>query len=279
MRHKWSPVKIIVWSSLICVALSAASSLWGASVYALHLNESQILYLFSTSAQVLAGIYGLTLTGFIFFRNELSREEFEDETLSDAVEGLKRRYSSLLSFITILVLLTFAASNLAISMTSSEMSLVQSLVINCGQSLYATSALVIAYFVFDVISPGAIKSASQNLQDKVDPQRGDSGIGSLEDFLRNYNEIENILLSTKYENSITSKVSPSFHSAPVRRTSNARLAEMLFRNEKIGFDLYEMLRKLITLRNSIVHGAEPVVSKEVVGMSEIVLRRLKEDIV
>jgi hypothetical protein len=53
------------------------------SRYAAGLDENQILYLFSISAQVIAAIYGLTLTGFIFLRNELSREEFEDETLVD----------------------------------------------------------------------------------------------------------------------------------------------------------------------------------------------------
>jgi hypothetical protein len=60
--------------------------------HAIELNENQILYLFSTSAQVIAAIYGLTLTGFVFFRSELNRQEFEDETLVDAVESLKRRY-------------------------------------------------------------------------------------------------------------------------------------------------------------------------------------------
>lgn len=57
---------------------------------ALTLNENQVLYLFSTSAQVIAAIYGLTLIGFLFFRNELNREATKDETLTEAIDQLKK---------------------------------------------------------------------------------------------------------------------------------------------------------------------------------------------
>jgi hypothetical protein len=80
----------------------------------LLLNENQVLYLYSTSAQVLAGVYGLTLTGFIFFRNELSREEFEDDTLTVAVDSLKDRYFKILLFVTILSIFTLLMSNLVL---------------------------------------------------------------------------------------------------------------------------------------------------------------------
>lgn len=86
-----SPSKLVIISLLLFIFLGAISTVVGSQFPVLRLNENQILYLFSTSAQVLAGIYGLTLTGFIFFRNELSREEFDDDTLTDAVESLKSR--------------------------------------------------------------------------------------------------------------------------------------------------------------------------------------------
>ena len=252
--------------------LSCATSTWGTLSSLFSLNENQILYLFSTSAQVLAGIYGLTLTGFIFFRNELSREEQEDETLSDAVESLKARYFKLLAFITILVLATIALSNLAISMASSSRSALGAIVINSGQSLFATSLVTIAYFIFDVISPRRIEAASKALQSTVDPTYARQNKGSLEDFLRNYNEIESLL--TEYGLSANLEITASsFKQA--RRPSNARLAEILARNELISKDLYTRIRNLITLRNSIIHGADPVVSQELLESSHQVLTELK----
>ena len=272
MTKKWPPTKTI-WAFCGFLAfLSIATSATGPTNSVLSLNENQVLYLFSTSAQVLAGIYGLTLTGFIFFRNELSREELEDDTLTDAVESLKQRYFTLLLFITGLVLLTILLSNLAISNEASGNTLANTLLINGGQSAFATSLIAIAYFIFDVISPRRIEIASRTLQNKVDPAHA-TAKGSLEDFLRNYNQIELLLADSGESYRVTSYATSQ---APFqRRTSNSRLAEILFRNERIDASLFQRLRELITLRNSIIHGADPVVSQEIVHVSAQVLQELQ----
>ncbi|PSU19934.1 hypothetical protein CTM97_18525 [Photobacterium phosphoreum] len=84
--------KKVVWFIVISFfALSLVSSLVGLYSPMFELNENQILYIYSTSAQVLAGIYGLTLSGFIFFRNELSREQFEDNLFSNLDSSNKKR--------------------------------------------------------------------------------------------------------------------------------------------------------------------------------------------
>ncbi|WP_152903193.1 hypothetical protein [Stutzerimonas stutzeri] len=93
MQSYLAPSRIIGIFVIAFIILATTTSYVGANNPVLILNENQILYLFSTSAQVLAGVYGLTLTGFIFFRNELSREELEDETLVEAVESLKKGIS------------------------------------------------------------------------------------------------------------------------------------------------------------------------------------------
>lgn len=275
MAFRIQPNILIIVFSLIGLLLSGVTSLWGLNASAFTLNESQVLYMFSTTAQVLAAIYGLTLTGFVFFRNELSREESEDETLSEAVESLKTRYSTLLAFITLLVLLTFALSNLAISSESGARRTLNVVLINSGQTAFAVSLLAIVYFIFDVISPRRIELTSKALQDKVDPAHGAPTTGSLEDFLRNYNQIEALLSDYGYSSNITSS---SYSSNSSRRTSNARLAEVLVRNGLITKELYLQLRNLITLRNSIIHGAEPVVSDDFVTESSNVLLELRESL-
>ncbi|WP_428321717.1 hypothetical protein [Achromobacter mucicolens] len=272
METRWRPRTFIFSLSACGLTLSVVTSIWGSTKSIFSLNENQILYLFSTSSQVLAGIYGLTLTGFIFFRNELSREELQDETLADAIESLKRRYFTLLVFITALVLVTFALSNLAMSSESGARPLLNTLLINSGQSIFFTSLLAIAYFVFDVISPQRIEVASKALQDKVDPTHRAQSKGSLEEFLRNYNQIEALLSDYGLSSNLT--VSP-YPSKNFRQPSNARLAEILMRNGHISKALFDKLKDLITLRNSIIHGADPVVSTEIVGTSLSVLGQLR----
>lgn len=264
-------VPAITYFSAVFFVLSAVGTTVGASRLATYLDENEVLYLFSTTGQVIAAIYGLTLTGFIFFRNELNREEFEDETLAEAVEALKKRYFALLAFITGLVILTILLSNLAIVKAAAEPSFWNALIMNTGQSAFVTSLLAVAYFVFDVISPQRIEKASRRLQDKVDPSRSEQTKGSLEDFLINYNQVETLLADAGYQQS----VAVSSSKAGPRRISNVRLAEFLLRSGRIDKVLFQRLRELITLRNSIIHGADPIVSQEAVDASREVLHQLR----
>ena len=274
MKRFWATRTVVFLFSALFVVLSIVNATAALRGYALKLNENQVLYLFSTSAQVVAGIYGLTLTGFIFFRNELSREALEDETLAQAVESLKQRYFTLLLFITAFAGLTLFVSNLAISyeaILGAEGR--NALFINVGQSAFVTTLLAIAYFVFDVIYPNRIEIESRWLQDQVDRTSSEQRRGSLEEFLRNYNRIEALLLDAGQPYQETASI--SYQSRVPRRMSNTRLAEFLFRAERIGEDLFHRLRELITLRNSIIHGAEPAVSQDIVDASVRVLADLE----
>jgi hypothetical protein len=272
-RPRWKEIPAISFFTALFVVMSIISTIVGLSSLATKLNENQVLYLFSTTGQVIAAVYGLTLTGFIFFRNELSREEFEDETLAEAVDALKERYFVLLAFITLLVLLTIFLANLAIAREAAGPTFGNAAIINTGQAAFVTSLLAVAYFVFDVISPRRIEKASRRLQDEVDPSRSEQSKGSLEEFLTNYNRIEALLNAAglPYQQSVAVSID---RSRP-RHISNTRLAEILFRSDRIDKLLFARLRELITLRNSIIHGAEPIVSQEAVGMSRDVLQRLR----
>lgn len=265
-----TPTKIIFVSIVLLIVISTIMSFIGTKAPLLLLNENQVLYLYSTSAQVLAGVYGLTLTGFIFFRNELSREEFEDDTLTVAVDSLKDRYFKILLFVTILSIFTLLMSNLVLSTESEKGELLKPILMNVAQSSFVVNLLVIAYFIFDVIAPKRIEKESKSIQKVVDPiPEGDLN-GSLEDFLSSFNQIEYII--QKYGQAYQSQIESQ--GKPRRRISNVRLAEFIFRAEKIDYALFEKIKNLITLRNSIIHGAEPVVSNHMVEQSKSILQEL-----
>jgi ABC-type multidrug transport system fused ATPase/permease subunit len=220
---------------------------------------------------VLAGVYGLTLTGFIFFRNELSREEFDDDSLTDAVEALKERYFKLLVFITLFSVFTLLISNFVISIESSKNSNMGTFFINVGQASFVINLLVITYFIFDVIAPKRIERASKNLQETFDPVSSTKEKGSLEEFLTNFNQIEYIL--QKYGQAFQSEMS-GFQPKSRRRISNVKLAQIILQAERIDNGLFDEIKRLITLRNSIVHGEEPIVSLKMVTASRSILVEL-----
>lgn len=175
-----SPLRVIALTLIILIIMAGVSSIIGLLSPIYSLDESQILYLYSTSAQVIAGIYGLTLTGFIFFRNELSREEFEDETLIEAVENLKYRYFTMLLFVTAISIFTIIMANITLSSKIWLKDPSTTILMNVTQSSFVVNLLVIAYFVFDVISPKRIEKASKKIRQLVDPMLPYTSSGSLE---------------------------------------------------------------------------------------------------
>ena len=265
-----TPKRIVILASSMFGLSSIITSMIGLFKPLLILNENQIFYLYSTSAQVLAGIYGLTLTGFIFFRNELSREGFEDDTLTVAVDSLKERYFKTLLFVTVLSIFTLLISNLVISSESSGRATFNTILMNTAQSAFLINLLVIAYFIFDVIAPKRIEKESKIIQQKVDPTSDAKAKGSLEVFLTNYNVLESIL--QKYGQAYQSELEGESRSR--RRISNVKLAEFILKAEKIDIELFNEIKNLISLRNSIIHGAEPVVSKHIVELSNSILQKL-----
>lgn len=273
---------IILWLTCAFLVSALTFSVVGFAWPALTLNENQMLYLFSTTGQVLAAIYGLTLTGLVFFINELNREQADDETKEASTRELKSRYYSFLLFITIFVGATFFLSNVALSTEAIGPGILNSFIINSGQSAFAFSLLAIAIFIFEVIDPRALERASDRIKENLDPIIAETGRGSLEDFIRNFNLIESILQkygeAYQYGTGLTSMQSSFGESQlrPRRRLSNGRLAEILLRNEKINEDLFMKIRELITIRNSIVHGADPVVSQHIVNESTDVLNLLRD---
>ncbi|WP_305832096.1 HEPN domain-containing protein [Photobacterium leiognathi] len=99
--------------------------------------------------------------------------------------------------------------------------------------------------------------------------------GSLENFLKNFNQIEYIL--QKYGQAFQQDFNNKY-SKHRRRMSNVRLAEVILQAEKIDPKLFDELRQLITLRNSIVHGASPTVSESMVNKSHEILVSLSDSL-
>ena len=90
--------KAIILLCILAITLSCASTYISLIHPIALMNENQILYIFSTSAQVVAGIFGLTISGFIFLRSELDRQQrIRDGVLKQINQNpeLKRAYDLL----------------------------------------------------------------------------------------------------------------------------------------------------------------------------------------
>lgn len=76
------------------IFLTIANILWPRFLDPIiYLSENQLLYFFSTEAQVIGSLFGLTLTAFIFFIDKFNETPEEvDSIIQDAIKQLKKEY-------------------------------------------------------------------------------------------------------------------------------------------------------------------------------------------
>lgn len=236
------------------------------------LNENQILYLFSSASQVIAAIFGLIITGYIFLRNELDRKADKDETLEEVVLLLKSEYFGSIIGISITTIVSIVFCFLVIVAETNQFSMFVSLLINISVSTIMTALFIIISFVITILNPNSIEIASNKLRENTTKDKGNES-GSLEEFLKNFNQIDYIL--EKYGTTLLFTNVNDYESARRKRVAKTKLAYILFNEGKIDLDLKNNLIELISLRNSLVHGTDLFVSTRDVQLSEELLSRLK----
>jgi len=248
--------------SLIVFCIGGVGSLLASVIVGLYrpifyLNESQILYLFSTTSQVIAGLFGLTVAGYVFLRNELQREAKEDETLLDAVNAINVKFFRLVVFLSVVGAFSILYSLLSIA---SESGAIRSdnltTVLNIAGSLSCLEVASIVYFAFEMLRPDRIEKTSTKIKQSFDT-RGDQP-GSLEEFIRDFNKIVGVLQEF-YSRKPKINLLPTSRQGDV---SNIKLINEMFYNEKINGSTRNSLVELVRFRNSLVHGNDLAISKD-----------------
>lgn len=149
----------------------------------------------TSGAEVVAGLYGLTLTGYIFFLDRLQQKAVDDELLEDIISLLKKRYHNMvlllsgLCFVAIFLTFCFIIYN-------TESNILPVYIYQFWG--YETLLLVIIallfniYFVITVVDPDKIPRISLKYKQKF--SSSETELGSLQEFLQDYEDIENLLI-------------------------------------------------------------------------------------
>ena len=240
-----------------------------------HLNENQILYLFSSASQVIAAIYGLIITGYIFLRNELDRKADKDDSLEEIILLLKTEYFGSIIGISLTTLLSIGLCFLVITDETHSNQNLLGYLINISVATILTELIIVVKFVIIILNPNSLELASNKLRD-LTAQDNNNESGSLEDFLKHYNQIEYIL--DKYGSSFLFTDLNDYEIVKRKRISKTKLVYILFKEEKIDNELKNNLIELISFRNSLIHGTNLFVSTRDVEMSETILNNLKNSL-
>ena len=264
-EESYNTLKIWLIFSIIAIVISFFCPIF-------FLTENQILYIFSSATQVIAAIYGLLITGYIFLRNELDRQSDKDESLEEVNQILKNDYYSSIVSISLITLISLFLCFLILTIENLDNFFVILIIINLAYIGILIVLVKIILFVIKILNPDSLEIASNKLRESVTKDESDHK-GSLEEFLKNYNQIEYIL--DKYGDAFSENPSWDYEVIKKRRIPKTKLVQILYREEKINESLKNNLINLISFRNSLIHGSELYLSKQDVKESEIILNELK----
>jgi hypothetical protein len=201
--------------------------------------KDQILYLFSSTAQVLAGIIGLTITAYIFYYNELQRQLEQDDTKVGIIEELTKKNFHFILFLSLYGFLGLIFSFISITINND-------IIINISMSIIVTEIIAIFYFVIDIVNPNNIKNTSNRILRNKENKLNDNDKPriSMEKFMKEFNLLEMILRNYLKEKENYEKNIPLY-----------KIANYLLIDEIINYDLKNKLLDIIKYRNALVHGS------------------------
>lgn len=225
----------------------------------------------STCSEVLAGLYGITLTGYIFFADRFKDTSQEDESLYDAVQALLIRYNHLAGFISLMCLacIVLAEGIVLYGENSLLPGAVHRFWINETLLLCFCTFDLILYFVISVLDPHKVKRISSQKKSSLseDKTQGDAA-----EFMAVWKEIEENLYALREE------LIGRFRFVPGANAKQPRMVQTLevLRNYgRINMNLWRKLDKLRQYHNLSLHDVNMAVSQEMCDLAKDVLSELE----
>jgi len=226
----------------------------------------------STCSEVLAGLYGITLTGYIFFSERFQNTPKDDESLYDAVQALTLRYNHMAGFISLLCLICIIlAESIVLYGTNTLLSpVLYRFWVNETLLLCLFAFEFILYFVISVLDPHKVTRISNHNKAKLSD---DATAGDPEEFLAVWQQIEESIYALRDEMNRKLRVTPGRYE---KEKPHLRQTLDVLRNYgRINYNLWKKLDKLRQYHNLSIHDADLTVTREMCILAQEVLKDLK----
>lgn len=226
----------------------------------------------STCSEVVAGLYGITLTGYIFFADRFQNTSKDDESLYDAVQALLLRYNHMAGIISVMCLVCIVCAE-GIVLYGTNSILPQGLyrfVVNETLLLFFWTFDFILYFVISVLDPHKVSRISTQKKTKLS---GDATAGDPEEFMKIWGEIEDTLYALREKLISTVRFVPG--SGAKNKPQIIHTLEILRNYGRISQGLWRKLDKLRQYHNLALHDLSMTVSQEMCNLAKETLEELQ----
>jgi len=237
----------------------------------IRLEVEAVSNVMSTCSEVVAGLYGITLTGYIFFADRFQNMSKEDESLYDIVQALLIRYNRMAGIISVmtLVCVVFCEGIVFYGDNTVLPQLLWRFLVDETLLFFFWTFNVILYFVISVLDPQKISRISAQKRDKLSDSRE---TGDLQQFLNDYNAIEAQLMALMENLLATSLPIPGRGRRPIAVYN----LETLRNYSRISHVLWRKLERLRQYHNMTLHDPNLTVSKEICDLAREVRRELEQ---
>lgn len=257
--HFFTAVTIITQIAVIVISVKGA----------LFPGGDAIVNIAGTCAEIIAGLYGITLAGYTFFLSRMDALMASDMTLNYIVSSVKNRFKVLIWFITInvVVVLFFSVALMYCPAPTGEMpTFWYRLFCNEFIVFLAFSIVLIVYYSVKVIEPNCLEKEAAKLKKKISHSREK---GSVTEFISLYDEME------RYCNSlIPENVLSQLHENKGKRFENT--LELLAEGNSMLRPVIPQIVRIHMYYECTVNCSHMWVSKEMCIQAEKVVRFLEE---
>ena len=225
----------------------------------------------STCSEVLAGLYGITLTGYIFFADRFKDTPEEDESLYDAVQALLLRYNHMAGFISLMCLFCIILAEGIVLYGTNTLLPVSAYRFWVNETLllcFCTFDLIL-YFVISVLDPHKVDRISSQKKAKISE---DKTVGDPGEFMAVWQEIERTLYALREDLISTMRFIPGTGKGKPRIVQTL---EVLRNYGRISHGLWRRLDKLRQYHNLSLHDVNMAVSQEMCDLAKTVLAELE----
>jgi hypothetical protein len=216
-------------------------------------DQQNIYWLFSSSAQAISAFVAFLLTGFALVLNMMDGLQVKDETLEEIHDKLKIQYYKIVRILVVVTAFAIVFSLLMVYLNGKDLC-IKPFVFIITIALNFASIIGGIFFVITIIDPNKYKKAAQEIiQEEIAEKNVEHFEKAVVDqfvFIGDFIKLEKTIRDLLRKKNLFI----AYGETPQMMFSFRNMIMALFQNELINNNLYQELSVINKFRNLVVHG-------------------------
>lgn len=222
----------------------------------IYLSENQILYLMSTMAQVVAGLFGLVLAAYAIIDPKLKTEEKNNEESEESLRIIRKKYHANIIVLSILCAGTIFSCLLTLGCFEIVPNNFVSMLLNQSSAFCMGSIILFLSFGCSLLNPNALSNLNSEALEEVNNDYEQKDL-QFRPFIEVYSKLESLII--KYASELIGKdtdCSDDKTNAKYKNMHTTQALRILQMNEIINEDIFLKIDELRRYRNALMHSEE-----------------------